>query len=134
LALGWSPEQIAGTLASVSHQTIYTAIYAMPCGTLRRESTVLLRQGRAKQRPRIRSTERWGKMNDFLSIHVRPPDANDRLLPGHWEGNFIEGAGKHSAVGTLVDRSASFVMLAKLADRSALGALESFRTAFAPPR
>jgi len=132
LELGWSPEQIAGTLGGVSHETIYTAIYAMPCGSLRRELTVLLRQGRAKRRPRSRATERRGKMKDFLSIHVRPPEANDRLLPGHWEGDFIKGAGNHSAVGTLVDRKALFVMLAKMDDCSAAAALEGFTTAFAP--
>jgi IS30 family transposase len=132
LELGWSPEQIAGTLGSVSHETIYTAIYAMPRGSLRRELTVLLRQGRAKQRPRSRGTERRGKLKDFLSIHVRPPEANERLLPGHWEGDFIKGAGNHSAVGTLVDRKTLFVMMAKMDDCSALAALEGFSTAFAP--
>ena len=132
LELGWSPEQIAGTLGCVSHETIYTAIYAAPCGSLRRELTLLLRQGRAKRRPRSRGAERRGKMQDLLSIHVRPPEANDRLLPGHWEGDIIKGAGNHSAVGTLVDRKSLFVMLAKVDNCSALAALEGFSAAFAP--
>lgn len=128
----WSPEQIAGTLGGVSHETIYTAIYAMPRGALRRELTVLLRQGRARQRPRSRGEDRRGKLSDLLSIHVRPPEANDRLLPGHWEGDFIKGAGNHSAVGTLVDRYSLFVMLAKMDDCTAPAALAGFSTAFAP--
>ena len=132
LELGWSPEQIAGTLKSVSHETIYTAIYAMPCGSLRRELTVLLRQGRSKRRPHSRGTETRGKMKDLLSIHVRPPEANDRLLPGHWEGDMIKGARNRSAVGTLVDRKTRFVMMAKVDDCTALATLEGFSTAFAP--
>ena len=133
LRLRWSPEQIAGTLGCVSHETIYTAIYAMPRGALRRELTVLLRRGRAAQRPRSRGTDRRGTLyEDALSIHVRPPAAQDRLLPGHWEGDFIKGAANRSAVGTLVDRYSLFVMLTKMADCSALAALDGFRTAFAP--
>lgn len=128
----WSPEQIAATLGCVSHETIYSAIYAIPRGALRRELTVLLRQGRAQQRPRSRGEERRGRMHDLPSIHVRPPAANDRLLPGHWEGDFIKGAGNHSAVGTLVDRYSLFVMLAKMDGCSAAAALTGFSTAFAP--
>ena len=133
LLLQWSPGQIAGTLRCVSHETIYTAIYAMPRGALRRELTVLLRQGRAAQRPRSRGVDRRGQLyEDALSIHVRPPAAQDRLLPGHWEGDFIKGAANRSAVGTLVDRYSLFVMLAKMADCSAPAALKGFTTAFAP--
>ncbi|WP_029891516.1 IS30 family transposase [Polycyclovorans algicola] len=128
----WSPEQIAATLGGVSHETIYSAIYAMPRGALRRELTMLLRQGRARRRPRSRGEDRRGRMHDFLSIHIRPPAANDRLLPGHWEGDFIKGAGNHSAVGTLVDRYSLFVMLAKMDGCSATAALTGFSTAFAP--
>ena len=134
LLLEWSPEQIAGTLRCVSHETIYTAIYAMPRGALRRELTVLLRQGRAAQRPRSRGTDRRrGQLyGDALSIHVRPPAAHDRLLPGHWEGDFIKGAANRSAVGTLVDRYSLFVMLTKMVDCSASAALTGFNNAFAP--
>ena len=134
LLLEWSPEQIACTLKCVSHETIYTAIYAMPRGTLRRELTVLLRQGRAKRRPRSRGKDRRGRgtMTDFLSIHVRPPEAADRLLPGHWEGDFLKGAANRTAVGVLVDRHSLFLMLAKMDDCSAAAALEGFSAAFAP--
>jgi len=129
----WSPEQIAGTLRCVSHETIYTAIYATPRGALRRELTVLLRQGRALQRPRSRGKDRRGKLyEDALSIHVRPPDALDRLVPGHWEGDFIKGSANGSAVGTLVDRHSLFVMLVKMEGGTALSALRGFTNAFAP--
>lgn len=128
----WSPQQIAGTLGCVSHETIYTAIYAMPRGELRRELTSLLRQSRAKRRPRSRGTDRRGRIPDLPSIHLRPPAANDRLLPGHWEGDFLKGAANRSAVGVLVDRSTLFLMLVKMDGCSAAAALDGFRRAFAP--
>ena len=128
----WSPEQIAGKLKNVSHETIYTAIYAMPRGALRRELTTLLRQGRARQKPRSRGQDRRGKLVDMVSIHLRPPEANDRLLPGHWEGDFLVGARNGSAVGTLVDRKTLFLMLAKMQDSTATAALEGFSAAFSP--
>ena len=139
LELGWSPEQIAGTLkrdhpgqphVQVSHETIYTAIYAHPKGALRREVVALLRQGRGARRPRMRGKGHRGRMANLLSIHMRPPEANDRLLPGHWEGDFIKGTRNGSAVGTLVDRKTLFVMLAKMEACTAQAALEGFATAF----
>jgi IS30 family transposase len=129
----WSPEQIAGTLGGVSHETIYTAIYAMPRGGLRKELTDALRQGRASsRRPRSRGEERRGKMPDLVSIHVRPPEANERLLPGHWEGDLLLGTRNKSAVGTLVDRHTLFLMLVKLDGRDAVSALNGFSMAFSP--
>lgn len=137
---GLSPQQIAGTLKRhypgqpamhVSPETIYTAIYAHPRGVLRRELTTLLRQGRAARRHGRRPSRR-GRMHDLLSIHVRPPEANERLLPGHWEGDLLKGARGRSAVGTLVDRKTLFVMLAKMDGNDALAALDGFREAFAP--
>lgn len=137
----FSPEQIGSTLKRrhpgepalhASHETIYTAIYAHPKGALRRELVALLRQGRGARRPRTRGSDRRGRMKDLLSIHVRPPEANERLLPGHWEGDFLKGARGRSAVGTLVDRKTLFVMLAKMERGDAPAALEGFRDAFAP--
>lgn len=128
----WSPEQIAAKLGGMSHETIYTAIYAMPRGALRRELTSLLRQGRAARRPRSRGEDRRGKLVDMVSIHVRPPEANDRLLPGHWEGDFLVGARNQSAVGTLVDRHTLFLMLVRMEGATATAALEGFTTAFSP--
>ena len=141
LELSWSPEQIAGTLRQdhpgqpqlqACHETIYTAIYACPRGELRRELVALLRQGRGARRPHSRGLSGRGRMANLLSIHLRPPEANERLLPGHWEGDFIKGTRNGSAVGTLVDRRTLFVMLAKVDGCGAQAALEGFSCAFGP--
>jgi IS30 family transposase len=114
LKAGYSPEQVAGTLAAVhpdhpslqvSHETIYTAIYAMPRGALRTAVIGWLRFGHAKRRPRARGDDRRGKIPDMVSIHERPPEVDERLVPGHWEGDLIKGAHNRSAVGTLVERT-----------------------------
>lgn len=137
----FSPEQIAGTLKRrypgqphlhASPETIYTAIYAHPRGALRRGLTLLLRQGRGARRGRARGHDRRGQLQDLLSIHVRPPEADARLLPGHWEGDFLKGAAGRSAVGTLIDRKTLFLMLVKMKGCHAQAALEGFRSAFAP--
>lgn len=144
LQLKLSPKQIAAKLRQrhpgqpqlqASHETIYTAIYAMPKGDLRRELVVLLRQGRGARKPRTRGQDRRGSLQDIVSIHVRPPEANDRLLPGHWEGDLIKGKANASAVGTLVCRRSLFAMLVKLDGSTALDALNGFTLAFSalPP-
>ena len=99
---------------TVSHESIYTCIYAMPKGELRKDLIACLRRAKAKRMPRSRGEDRRGQMPDLLSIHVRPPEANDRAFPGHWEGDLIKGAGNASAVGTLVERTSRLVMLIKL--------------------
>lgn len=130
LVCGWSPQQIAGTLRCVSHETIYTAIYAMPRGQLRRELTSLLRQRHRARRSRRQGKDRRGQLTDAVSIHVRPPEADERLLPGHWEGDLILGARNQSAVGTLVDRHSLFLMLAHVDGSTAEAALEGFSITF----
>ena len=131
----WSPQQIAATLKRVfpnqperhvSHETIYTAIYAQPRGELRRQLVACLRQGHSTRLPRSRGTDRRGQILDMLSIHVRPPEVNDRVMPGHWEGDFIKGAGNQSSVGVLVERSSRLVLLAKMHDATAASALAGF--------
>ena len=105
LKAGYSPEQIAGTLAlvhadtpalQVSHETIYTAIYAMPRGELRTAVIGWLRFGHAKRRPRSRGEDRRGRIPDRVSMHDRPPEVEERLIPGHWEGDLIKGAQNRS--------------------------------------
>jgi transposase, IS30 family len=131
----WSPTQIARTLARmhpddpalrVSHETLYTAIYAYPRGELRRQLIACLRQGRSKRRPRSGGVDRRGQIPEMVSIHVRPPQVNDRLMPGHWEGDLIKGAGNQSSVGVLVERSSRMVMLCKMPDATAASALAAF--------
>jgi IS30 family transposase len=131
----WSPQEMAAMLKrtfpeqasyQVSHETIYNAIYAQPKGELRRELVACLRQGRSKRMPRTRGHDRRGQIPDMVSIHVRPPEINDRLMPGHWEGDLIKGAGNKSAVAVLVERMSRSVLLAKMPDASAASALQAF--------
>lgn len=132
---GWSPEQIAGTMKRlypqqpeqrVSHEAIYNALYVMPKGELRTDLLNCLRQRRRVRRPRARGEDRRGRIQDMRSLHVRPPEVEDRLIPGHWEGDLIKGAFNRSAVGTLVERSSRLVLLVWVENASALATLEGF--------
>lgn len=123
LHLHWSPQQIAGHLKKlhpndrcqqVSHESIYTCIYAQPRGELKKALVSCLRLAHAKRWPRSKGTDRRGQLQDLLSIHVRPPEVEDRQLPGHWEGDLIKGANNASAIGTLVERTTRLVLLVKL--------------------
>ena len=131
----WSPQQIAGQLKKlhpdnkrkqVSHESIYTCIYAQPRGELKKELVSCLRMARAKRWPRSKGEDRRGQITDLLSIHVRPPEIEDRQLPGHWEGDLIKGKGNASAIGTLVERTTRLVLLCKMADSTAESALAAF--------
>lgn len=132
---GYSPEQIAGTLKTVnadhlnlqvSHETIYSAIYLMPRGELRTEVIGWLRFGHAKRRPRARGEDRRGQIPDMVSIHDRPPEVEERLVPGHWEGDLIKGKSNRSAVGTIVERTTLFTVLAKMEKATAESAVSGF--------
>jgi len=132
LRLRWSPQQIAARLRAefshcpemwVSHETIYQAVYLQARGNLRAELSrqVALRSGRAARRPRptdagaLRSSRAWLGLN----ISRRPAEATDRAVPGHWEGDLLEGTrrgGRNSAIATLVERSTRFVILVQLPD------------------
>lgn len=134
----FSPEQIAGKLrlmkinfeeAYVCRETIYKAIYAMPVGELRKELVQCLRQGKSTRRPRTGGVDRRGQIPDMVSIHLRPPEVEDRLMPGHWEGDLIKGKDNSSAVGTLVERSSGYLMLVKMNDATATSAVEGFSAA-----
>ncbi len=122
----WSPQQIAGRLRQqfgddeamqVSHETIYRALYVQGRGALRRELTAALRTGRAVRRPRRRVDGRSDparRIPDKVMISQRPVEADDRAVPGHWEGDLILGKNNRSAIGTLVERSTRFVILLHL--------------------
>ena len=106
----WSPQQISVTLARVypkvhehrvSTETIYNCIYTMPVGELRRELIACLRQAHNKRLPRSKGQDRRGKIPDMLSIHVRPPEIEDRQFPWHREGDLIKGEGSASAANAL---------------------------------
>lgn len=137
----WSPQQIAailkqehpgGTALQASHETIYTAIYARPKGELRKELTTLLRQSRGARKAHGRGEKRRGSLRDMVSIHLRPPEVEDRLVPGHWEGDLIIGAGNRSSVGTLVCRKTLFVKIVKVDSATAVDVLKGFEAAFSP--
>jgi transposase, IS30 family len=122
-----SPEQIAKRLREdfpddpemwVSHETIYQSLYVQGRGGLRRELAVCLRTGRALRKPRRQAQARRSRerIKDMVMISERPPEAADRAVPGHWEGDLLVGAANQSAIGTLVERSTRFVMLLHLPD------------------
>jgi transposase, IS30 family len=120
LEKNWSPEEISARLViefpdrpemRVSHETIYQALYVQGRGALRRELTRHLRTGRALRKPRRTEGERRGRIQDMVMIAGRPPEADDRAVPGHWEGDQIAGRAGKSQIGTLVERSTRFTML-----------------------
>ena len=122
-ATAWSPEQIARRLPldfpddrtmRISHEAIYQALYVQGRGALRRELTACLRTGRALRVPRARSRGRGkGFVTPEILISTRPPEAADRAVPGHWEGDLILGLCS-SAIGTLVERMSRFTLLLHL--------------------
>jgi IS30 family transposase len=122
-AASWSPEQIANRLRidfpddesmRVSHEAIYQALYVQGRGALRRELCACLRTGRALRVPRARTRERGKRfVTPEIMISERPAEAEDRAVPGHWEGDLILGLGS-SAIGTLVERTTRFTMLLHL--------------------
>lgn len=124
LVKNYSPEQIAGVLAKtypdrpemqVSHETIYKALYVQGRGELRRELHRCLRTGRALRKPRTRRTATEHRhIPGMINISERPAEAEDRAVPGHWEGDLIIGKNQASQIGTLVERSTGFVQLLHL--------------------
>jgi IS30 family transposase len=121
-----SPRQIAGRLKIdfpndpemwVSTETIYQSLYVQARGGLKRELTQYLRTGRSQRKSRRREGERRGRIPGMVNISERPPEVEDRAVPGHWEGDLIMGStASNSAVGTLVERATGFVMLLHLGD------------------
>jgi IS30 family transposase len=119
----WSPEQIANRLKvefpddesmQISHEAIYQALYVEGRGALKRELVTCLRTGRALRVPRARNRQKaWGHVTSEVLISERPAEAEDRAVPGHWEGDLIIGL-QRSAIGTLVERTTRFTMLIHL--------------------
>jgi len=132
----WSPQQIAGWLKleypedetmRVSHETIYLTLFVQARGALKRELLVHLRRTRSIRRPRAatRGNTGQGQIVDAVSIRERPAEAEDRAVPGHWEGDLLAGAG-NSHIATLVERHSRFLILVAVDGkdtRSVTGAL-----------
>jgi transposase, IS30 family len=138
-----SPEQIAGRLPlefpddkdmRVSHETIYQSLFVHGRGALRKELVSCLRSGRITRRPHKRAVTGRGKMKDMAMIADRPPDVEDRAIPGDWEGDLILGSvASRSSIGTLVERSTRLVVLFPLgqdrtAERTRLALAEAIQT------
>lgn len=127
---GWSPEQIAHRLRidfpddpsmRISHEAIYQSLYIQGRGALKRELVSYLRTGRALRTPRARAQAKaWAHVSEEVMISNRPPQADDRAVPGHWEGDLIIGLDR-SAIGTLVERSTRFTMLVHLPREAGYG-------------
>ncbi|WP_115690167.1 IS30 family transposase [Cupriavidus taiwanensis] len=127
LRLQWSPEQIGGWLKhvyavnrdyQVSHETIYRSLYIQARGALKRELLEHLRRSRAMRRSRQHTlkTDNRTNIRDAVSISERPATAEDRAIPGHWEGDLLFGSA-NSQIATLVERQTRFVMLVKIASK-----------------
>lgn len=123
----WSPQQIAGWLKRtypdnegfhVSHKTIYKTLYVQTRGALKKELIACLRTNRVIRRSRHATLKGkgLGKIVDAIPISERPASVEDRAIPGHWEGDLIEGS-KKTFIATLVERHSRYVMLAKVADK-----------------
>jgi transposase, IS30 family len=120
----WSPQQIAARLIRdypddlgmrVSHETIYRTLFVQARGALRKELTTCLRTGRAQRRPHMRIERSGaGRLQNMILISDRPPEIEDRAVPGHWEGDLIIGKAGRSAIGVLVERSSRYVVLLHL--------------------
>ena len=126
----WSPQQIAGWLKltypddpgmHVSHESIYRTLFVQSRGALRKELTAYLRTGRVIRRSHgIAAARRRGARPGIVNISERPAEADDRAVPGHWEGDLVFGRGM-SPVATLVERSTRYLLLVGLPGRQPQG-------------
>lgn len=128
LRLKWSPDQIAETVEKdyptdmamrISPESIYTYLFVLPRGTLKKEMLACLRQNRKHRHRQKRGVEAKRKLEDMLSIEERPKEVEDRIIPGHWEGDLIVGKNNRSALGTLVERTTRTTILIPVKSKSA---------------
>ena len=131
----WSPQQISGWLRRrypnneamyVSHETIYRTLFVQAKGALKKELLTHLRSRRMMRRARCASTagQQRGQIKDAVSIRERPPEAEDRAVPGHWEGDLLTGS-RNTHIATLVERSSRFVMLVRVKGKDTESVVEA---------
>lgn len=136
----WSPQQIANRLKilypddmdmRISHEAIYSYIYILPRGELRRNLAAALREHHKHRREKkpVGHTKP-GAVQEFLSIEERPQEVADRIIPGHWEGDLMIGTRNDSAIGVLVERTTRMTFLVKLANQDAITVRKSFAEEF----
>lgn len=135
----WSPQQIAKRLKvlypadmtmQISHESIYSYLYVLPRGSLRKELIKTLRQHHINRRVRDKARLKCSPIQDFISIEERPVEVADRIIPGHWEGDLIIGAFNRSALGTLVERTTRMTFLVRLKDMDAMAVRKAFALEF----
>lgn len=135
----WSPQQIAVRIKleypndmtmRVSHETIYTYVFCLARGSLKKELKATLRQHKYTRGRRLSRSANHKESNipDLVSIDERPVEVEDRIIPGHWEGDLIMGQGNHSALGTLVERTTRTVLLVQVDSKHAEHVAERFAT------
>jgi len=131
----WSPRQIAEELKidypkdmtmRIAPETIYSYIYVLPRGTLKKELTASLRRNHKRRYKQSREVKIERKLEDMLSIEERPKEVEDRIIPGHWEGDLIVGRYNKSALGTLVERTTRTTILVQIKDRKAETVAKAF--------
>ena len=131
----WSPRQIAEELKidypedmtmRIAPETIYTYIYVLPRGALKKELTAGLRRNHKRRYKQSREVKIERKLEDMLSIEERPKEVEDRTIPGHWEGDLIVGKYNRSALGTLVERTTRTTILVQIKNRKAETVAKAF--------
>ncbi len=135
LRLKWSPTQIVKTLKKdypadmtmrISPEAIYTYLYVLPRGTLKKGLLDCLRQNRKHRHKQRRGVEAKRKLEDMLSIEELPQEVADRIIPGHWEGDLIVGKNNRSALGTLVEHTTRTTILVPIKNREAETVAKAF--------
>jgi len=135
LRLKWSPVQIAKELEKdypfntnmrIAPETIYTYLYVLPRGALKKELLSCLRQNHKRRHKQSRGVKQERNLEDMLSIEERPKEVEDRIIPGHWEGDLIIGKNNRSALGTLVERTTRTTILIPLKSRKAEAVAKAF--------
>ncbi len=135
----WSPEEIAKRLKldyaldmtmRISHESIYQHLYCLPRGELKKELMQHLRQKRKRRLSRDNAHHRKQRIEDVISISERPKEVEDRIIPGHWEGDLIVGKEHKSAIGTLVERTTRLTLIVPLKEKNAFAVRDAFAKAF----